>query len=197
MFNKALSLLLIFSLAFNIAFVGMWVYNRTTRRPPRAALPPGQAPGRSPAAVSPRPWAPLNLQAPQQRKMTQDWAEVCRKIETLNAEGQQSREQLLDLLAAEKLDAEAIRACQQRIDETQEQVRRLVVDHMLRTRDALSPQQRARWVRMMKAAGQRRGRGQWSGDSRREPPARPPGPTGGMRQQRRGMRRGSDQPQEP
>jgi len=197
MFNKALSLLLIFSLAFNIAFVGIWVYHRTTRRPQRAALLPGQAPGRSPAAVSPPAWAQLNLHAPQQRKMAQDWAEVCRKIEALNAEGRQLREQLLDLLAAEKLDAEAIRACQQRIDQIQEEVRRLVVDHMLKTRDALSPQQRARWVRMMKAAGRRRRREQWSADSRREPPAHPPGYMGGTRQQRRGMRRAADQPQEP
>lgn len=197
MFNKALSLLLIFSLAFNIAFVGIWVYNRTSRRPPRAGLRAGRAPGPAQAAVPPPPWAQLDLQAPQQNKMSRDWAEVYQKIEALNADGRQLREQLLDLLAAEKLDPEAIRACQQRIDQVQEQVRRLVVEQMLRTRDALTPEQRARWVRMMKAAGQRRGRGQWSGDPRREPLPGPPGPAGGMRQMRRGMRRPTDQSQEP
>lgn len=196
MLNKALSLLLIFSLAFNIAFVGIWVYNRTAPRPrgaPRTVRPEGL-----PSSAAPqRPWAQLKLQAPQERKVMQDWAEVYRKIETLNAEGRQLREHLLDLLAAEQLDAEAIGACQQRTDQIQAQVRGLVVEQMLRTRDALTPEQRARWVRMMKAAGRRRGRGPWAGDAPREVPPAPAGPRAGMGPPWRSMRRPADQPQEP
>lgn len=190
MFNKILSLLLIFSLAFNIAFAGMWVYHRRTARPPRPGLMPGpRFGGQPPQGLRRPPWAQLNLRAPQERKISEGWGEVRQKVEALNADVRKQRELLLDLLAADELDREAIVAREQQIEAVQEEVRQLVVEQMLKTRDALSPPQRMQWIRMMKTAGRRRGRGGRQGGSLQGPPSGPfGGPQPGARERRRGLR---------
>ena len=155
MLNKTLSLLLVFSLAFNIAFVGMWVYNRSTRVPPQAAAAGPSADAGPTPLPAPPSWQQLSLRGPQERQISQAWREVQQKVEAINAETHQQREKLVELLAADKLDQEAIAACQKRIEANQQAARQLVLEQMVKTRDALTPEQRANWMRMMKAAGQR------------------------------------------
>lgn len=194
MLNKALSLLLIFSLAFNIAFVGIWVYNRSTHVPSPAPAPDPRADAARPPMPGPPSWQQLSLRGPQERQITQGWREAHQKFEAVNAEMRKEREKLFDLLAADELDQEAIAACQQRIEAGQQAARQLVLEQMVKTREALTPEQRTNWMRMMKAAGQRHTR------RRRQAGPRPGGPGGPRREAPVGPReprRGALQQQNP
>ena len=86
--QTALTLVLIFSLAFNIAFVGIWVYNRTAPRNPQAERPP--AAGRRAEGAARRspngPWAALNLSPEQERRMRESWRTTAVRMRALNAE---------------------------------------------------------------------------------------------------------------
>jgi len=143
MMNKLVSLLLVFSLAFNIAFVGIWAYERAARRHP-AAAPPG-------------PWAELGLTPPQRQRLQEGWRKLLRDMAGPREQSEESRERLLALLAAEPPDREAITAEHKRMEEFERQVRSLVVAQMLETRDVLTPAQRQQWLRLMRARGERAG----------------------------------------
>ncbi len=194
MLNKTLSLLLIFSLAFNIAFAGIWVHNRSTGAPSPAPAPgPPTDAARAPMPGAPS-WRQVGLRGPQERQITQGWREAHQKIEAVNAQTHEQREKLFDLLAADELDQEAIATCQQRIEAGQQAARKLALEQMVKTRETLTPEQRARWMRMMKAAGQRHSR------RRRQAGPRPGGPERPRREapgSSREPRRGASQQQNP
>ncbi len=140
MYNKVLSLLLIFSLAFNLAFVGIWVYSlkaepETSRR--------GVGPERA-------PWTELGLGADQRKRMGEEWQRLRDEVGELKKELDRQQERLLDLMAAERPDRNAIQDCQQRIGEIQHEMRRLVTDHMMQTGQMLTPEQKQRWYGMLK-----------------------------------------------
>jgi len=151
MHSKILSLLLVFSLAFNIAFVGIWVYNLTEECEPAEA-----------------PLNELRLGPDQQRRVREQWQQLRKQVADMKEELDRERDRLLDLMAAERPDTEAIRDCQSRIGELQHEMRRIVTEHMMQTGQMLTPEQRARWYGMMKGLGQRHGR-------RTERLRRPPG----------------------
>jgi Spy/CpxP family protein refolding chaperone len=181
--GKALTLLLVFSLAFNIAFMGIWAHNavgRAARRDPSARRPEGPEGRRRPGAP---PWQQIGLRPEQVKQLEEEWRKLHPQIEALKAKGDQAREELLDLLAAPQPDREAIMAAQSRLEAAQQEVRVLVVEEMLQMRQVLDPQQRAEWLRMMRERGEQFGWG-----------PRPPG-AGGMGP---GMRpKGPGGPQQP
>jgi len=183
--QSVLTLLLVFSLAFNIAFVGIWVYNRTARSGRPAGPPPGpQARGASAAERPEPPWDALKLGAEQKRSMRDSWQATGRRIQQLNAELARERDRLFDLLAAEEADEAAIAQAQKRMAELQGQVRQLAVGQMVETRTRLTPEQRRELFRRMRARGQQHGwpqrRGRPGPPPRAfgapAPPGRQPGP---------------------
>ena len=78
MINKALALGVIFSLAFNIAFVGIWGYTRVRPRPQR---PPGEQVKPRPAPVPAEGiWQQLGLTPVQASQVAEEWRQVGREI---------------------------------------------------------------------------------------------------------------------
>jgi Spy/CpxP family protein refolding chaperone len=164
MYNKILSLILIFSLAFNIAFVGIWAYNRFGEEQPTPAL-------------APRPtWEQIGLDREQQRRMEQSWRRLQRELAPLQARLARERDRLLELMAEPDPDEEAIRATQRRMGAVQEEMRRHVMTHMRETRERLTPEQRRRMFHMMRSWAHRRG--QAPGGRRRQGMGRPSGAAG-------------------
>ncbi len=157
MINKALALILVFSLAFNIAFVGIYVYNRVERARPR---PVAQRPGQSAGTAEASGWRQFGLRGEQEKRVLEDWRETGRKITAIDAEARELRTQLISLLQADTLDEQAIRTTRDKLEEDQQQVRDLVFDRMMKLRQELTPEQRRRWVEMMLRTAQARGRPQ-------------------------------------
>jgi len=177
MINKALALILIFSLAFNIAFVGIYVHNRVWRPRPRpAAQRPVQASGTAEGGG----WRQFGLTGEQERRVMEDWRQTGRKITAIDAEARELRAHLISLLQADNLDEEAVRATRDKIEEDQQKVRELVFERMLKLRQELTPEQRRRWVALMLRTAEGRGGAKAPGPGPRNtrPPVQSPGPRG-------------------
>ena len=192
--NKALALLLIFSLAFNIAFVGIWVHNRATR----PAAPPAGAIGHRPADGQGlhRPgggrWAQLGLTPAQEERLKASRRALDQKTKELAQKAREHRERLLALFEADPPDMQAAEAEQEALARVQREMRRAVMDQMKQMHDVLTPEQRRDWLRMMRSHGEgSRGRGPQAGPragGRRprggRPGAEPPRPGGRVSRRR-------------
>jgi Spy/CpxP family protein refolding chaperone len=171
MINKALALIVIFSLAFNIAFVGIWAYTRVRPVPPRPA-PVRPTPPPAPAEGL---WQQLGLTPEQQRSVVEEWRQVGHQIEAKQAEVRLVRTQLINLLQADVLDEQAVKATRDKMDEDQQAVRELVFNRMLQLRQVLNPEQRRRWLELMlESAGGAKGPGPAAGQQ----PGQNPGARG-------------------
>jgi Spy/CpxP family protein refolding chaperone len=146
--RKGLSVLFAFSLALNCAFIGAWVYHFFFVRPAIRArmLERAGAEGR----VIGDGLADLNLTEEQQRKLAAQQAALRLEIQDVRSRTDAARERLLDLLAAPEPDPEAVKAAQQEIAAGQEEVRRLVFDHLTRAREVLTPEQWGKLQRMLR-----------------------------------------------
>jgi Spy/CpxP family protein refolding chaperone len=196
MLNKTLALLLIFSLAFNIAFVGIWAYVRWLpgAPPPEAPGPePGPPPEAGPAAGVPgpgMPWTSLGLRPDQEEKLRSIWTDYQQEMRTLGEQAGEHRSKLFALLEAENLDTEAIRAEQDAIDQAQQEMSRLTLEQLRSVHGVLTPEQRHKWLQTMRAHGERL-RGRFGGPGRGRDGApmgpglrgmrSPEGPRGGLR----------------
>jgi len=166
MLRKAMPFLLIFSLAFNVAFGAVWVYRHGARR--RWTPAPPRRP----------PWAALGLTAEQEARIRDSWREAGPKIDALRAEAAKHREDLLGLMLAPKPDEQAILAAHGRVEAAEGQIRQLVIKQMVLTRNLLTDEQRREWLRLMKARGERFGWGRRRGGFR---PVEEHGPANGPR----------------
>ena len=177
MINKALALILIFSLAFNIAFVGIYVHNRMWRPGPR---PPAQRRVQVPAPAEGGGWRQFGLTGEQEQRVMEDWRQTGRQITTIDAEARELRARLINLLQADTLDEQAIRITRDKIEEDQQKVRDLVFERMLKLRQELTPEQRRRWVALMLRTAEARGGGKAPGPGPRDarPAVQTPGPRG-------------------
>jgi uncharacterized membrane protein len=176
--QTVLTLVLIFSLAFNIAFVGIWVYSRTVPRGPEAgpsARAPGTPAGPSRGGAQP-PWEALQLSAERERRIRENWRATAERIRALNAELEAERDRLFELFGAEEADEPAIAETQARIESLQAQVRQLAIRQMMDTRRGLSPAQRRELFQQMRARGAPRSRPRGRAPHGR---GQPPGPRRG------------------
>jgi Spy/CpxP family protein refolding chaperone len=179
MINKVLALVLVFSLAFNVAFVGIYVHNRVQRAKPQAEAkrPPGPGPSEAMA------WDRFGLAPEQRKRIMDDWRQTGRKIAAVDSEMRDLRAQLINLLQADTLDEKAVRSIRDKIEVDQRQVREIVFNRMMRLRQELMPEQRRLWVQMMlrTAEGQGGVRGPMPRPARSSeppPPARGPAARG-------------------
>ncbi len=165
MSKRMFILVLAFSLAFNVAFAGAWLYNVAAAQSARP---------RPPAGHGPPPWARIGLRPEVERKLHEEWGRLGSRMEALQAEAAASRGRFLELMAAEEPDEEALLAEHERLEAVQGQVRQLVVREMIQTRRVLTPEERQKWLHMMRARGRSRGwRPAGSGGPMAPPPARP------------------------
>jgi Spy/CpxP family protein refolding chaperone len=142
MLKNALLLVLIVSLAFNMAFVGTWVYKRRVEHRQAFGGPPHPQ------------WAALGLSPDQQQALRESWRAAGAWIEELRAEAAHHRNALLDLMAADKPDMQAVAGEEGRLEAIEEEVRWLVIGQMVQTRELLTSEQRAEWLRMTRARGE-------------------------------------------
>ena len=165
MYRKGLELLLIFSLALNLAFVGVWGYHWFCVRPELATRA---------APVWQTQQGTLNLSGEQRERVREQWGELRRRVGGLNEELAGRRRQLLGLLAAPEPDMEAVRAFQRDIALEEGKVRDATIEHLLELRKVLSPEQREKLLRMIQR-GVHRQPGQVRPQYRRPESRRPVG----------------------
>jgi len=155
MFRKGLTLLLIFSLALNLAFVGVWGYHVFYVRP---RLPGGRLWLAPPIQAG---WPPpaLGLRDEQRERMLAEQRRFRREMQVIQAEARRNSEELLDLVLAPQPDLEAIRARQREIEAKRSELQARVVKHLLSLKGTLTPEQQKRliWMLRMRARGQSRG----------------------------------------
>ncbi len=146
--NKILALALVFSLAFNIAFVGIWAYSRTL---PFQAEP-------EPTTLTPALLNELRLTQPQRANLQRQRERLREELTEAREELAHRREELFNLLENQPQNGEAIHRARQRVDEAQERLQRMVVDHMRELRTVLTPEQHRRLMQMVREYSERRGR---------------------------------------
>ncbi len=100
MYRKGLELLLVFSLALNLAFVGVWGYHWFYVRP---ELEKRSAP------VWQTQQGTLNLTNGQRQHMRERWGQLRKTVGGPKEELEAKRTRLIELLAAPEPDMEAIR----------------------------------------------------------------------------------------
>lgn len=169
--RKGLSVLLAFSLALNCAFIGAWVYHYFVVRPALRTQTQQQTASGRPAM--PLALEALNLSEEQRRRLAAEHVALRSEIETVRLRSDASRERLLEMFAARDSDPQALQAVQEEIAADQAQIRQLVFEYLVRARDVLNDEQRAKLGRMLLAGHGRRRRGPMQGMLPRHPEGRP------------------------
>ncbi len=152
MWKKIAPLLIVLSIALNIAFVGIW-----TVRAVRAAhwgdggLRHGKV------------WSPLhrqlNVTDEQWRAIEPQLTDFQKAARGVSEDVNRHRAELLDLIAAAEPDREALHAKQDDILAGQRRMQELVIDHLLSQKDVLTPVQQRELFDMMRRRTGRIGHG--------------------------------------
>ena len=136
MWKKIAPLLIVLSAALNVAFLGIWAVQVAAPLLAADLMYDGQV------------WCPLhrrlNVTAEQWRQIEPGLAEFRRKSQALCADMNRLRGELIDLIAIDEPDRQAIAAKQNQIRAGQQQMQQLVVEHLLAEKEMLTtPQQKA------------------------------------------------------
>ncbi len=154
MWKKVVPLLIMLSVALNIAFVGIWAVHAV-----RAAhwsvgkLRPGDV------------WCPLhrqlNVTEAQWREIEPRLADFQNAVQEIRENVNRYRTEMLELIVAMEPDREALRAKQGEILAGQRRMQELVIEHLLSQKDVLTPVQQRELFDMMRrrshCTGQRHG----------------------------------------
>jgi len=138
MWKKIAPLLMVLSVALNVAVVGVWAAHAI-----RGHWITSDQCGRrdGPEGV----WCPLhrrlNVTDEQWRRLEPRMVQFRRDSQALCQEVTRKRGELIDLVASPQGDRQAVAAKQEEILAGQRQVQRLVIEHLLAEKDILSPQQ--------------------------------------------------------
>ena len=146
MMKKAKPCLVVASVTLNVAFVAMWIAHAA----PSQARP--EETGRR--AAQHTIWCPLH----RELDVTEEqWVEIEPRLREFQAavgelhqQANPMRSEVIDLIAAEEPDAEAIRAKQDEILATKRSIQGLVVDHLLAEKEVLTPEQQQRLFEMLR-----------------------------------------------
>ena len=163
MWRKIGLLVVIVSIALNLAFVGVWASR--VLGPERWQCPgPGKHEGDN-AAI----WCPLHrklgVSEKQRKQVEPQLVEFRKSSEALCQEISRKRLELIDLMAAPQPDREAIRAKQQEILAGQGRMQDMVVEQLLSERKILSPQQQQELFELLRRQGGCGGHGPMMGVS--------------------------------
>ncbi len=152
MWKKVMPLLIMLSVALNIAFVGIWAVHAV-----RAAhwsvgkFRPGEV------------WCPLhrrlNVTDEQWREIEPHLADFQNAVQKIRENVNRYRAEMLELIVAKEPDREALRAKQEEILDGQRRMQDLVIDHLLSQKDVLTPVQQSDLFDMMRRRSHCTGQG--------------------------------------
>ena len=144
MWKKIRPLLILLSVALNVAFVTFWAVH---------ALP-SYFGGRHRATGDGAVWCPLHRRlgatGAQWREIEPRLIEFQKSARTICAEVNRARGEMIDLIAAPEADREAIRAKQEEIFAGQRRMHGLVISHLLSEKKALTQEQQRQLFEMLR-----------------------------------------------
>ncbi len=133
MWKKIAPLLVVLSVALNIAFISVWAVHAARTHWP------------TDAAGDSEMWCPLhrrlNVTDEQWQRIEPRITEFRARSQTICAELNRLRTELIDLIASDDPDRQAIAAKQEEILAGQRKMQQLVIEHLLAEKEALTPQQ--------------------------------------------------------
>ncbi len=133
MWRKIAPLLIVLSVALNVAFLGVWAA--------QAARAHWTADARYDGEV----WCPLHRRLgvtdEQWRRMEPRLIEFRTRSQAICTDMNRLRTELLDLIASDNPDRQAIAATQEEIRAGQQQMQQLVVEHLLAEKEVLTAEQ--------------------------------------------------------
>jgi Spy/CpxP family protein refolding chaperone len=138
MWKKIAPLLIVLSIAVNLAFIGVWAAHAVRGRwfghgPCR--------PGAGHSEVNCPLHRRLGASQEQWKRIEPRLAEFRKASERICQDVTRKRVEMIDLIAAPKADREAIRAKQEEILAGQRQVQQLVIEHLLAEKEVLTVEQ--------------------------------------------------------
>lgn len=159
MWKRVKPLLIVLSVALNIAFIAIWAVHALPRHLGRA-----HGPEREEGV-----WCPLHRRLgateAQWREIEPSLAEFQESSRAVREEVNRARGELIDLVAAPEPDHEAIRAKQEEIFSGQKRMQELVIQHLLAEKKVLEPEQQRQLFRMIRSRSGCAGPGPMMGDS--------------------------------
>ncbi|MFP4193298.1 MAG: Spy/CpxP family protein refolding chaperone [Candidatus Hydrogenedentota bacterium] len=142
MSKKFLPLVTLFSVALNVAFVSIWAAHVLEASRPADITEERQG-----------VWCPLhrelNVTSAQWRQLEPQIHAFHERTDTVREDLAQLRSELIDLLADDDPDKNAIAAKQERIRRAQKQMQEIVTEHLLTQKDILTSEQEERLFHMM------------------------------------------------
>ena len=160
MWKKLRPLLILLSVALNVAFVVIWAAH---------AVPTHLRAWRGPAHEE-GVWCPLHRRLgateAQWRKIEPRLAEFQNSARTVCDELNRARGEMIDLIAAPEPDREAIRAKQEEILAGQRRMQQLVIENLLTEKQLLRPEQQEQLFQMMRSRSGCAGHGPMTGGMR-------------------------------
>ena len=167
--RKVVLLLIALSVALNVAFVTVWALH---------ALPPLMRRGES--AGTGGIWCPLHRRLAateaQWREIEPRLVEFQKAARDVCEEVNQSRSELIGLIAGDEPDMEAILAKQEEILAGQRRMQQLVIDYLLADKRTLTPEQQRQLFDMLRQRAECAGHGPIAGPMRGIPSCSSPGP---------------------
>ncbi len=145
--RNGLAIVLIFSLAFNVGFVGIWLYHVLYVQPLLAEKQRETVPGRGFVVGQAEEFG---LAPQQRRRILAARGRLRERLEGPVQNARAAREEFLTLLQAPQSDPQELRAAERRMAEEQERIRGLVIAHLLELRQGLNAQQRRQLGRMLR-----------------------------------------------
>ncbi len=163
--RKVVLLLIALSVALNVAFVTVWALH---------TLPPLMRRGES--AGTEGIWCPLHRRLAateaQWREIEPRLVEFQKAARDVCEEVNQSRSELISLIADDEPDVEAIQAKQEEILAGQRRMQQLVIDYLLADKRTLTPEQQRQLFDMLRQRAGCAGHGPIAGPMRGEPGCR-------------------------
>jgi len=145
MWKKVRPLLILLSVALNVAFVVIWAAH---------AVPTHLRAWRGPAHEE-GVWCPLHRRLgateAQWREIEPRLAEFQNSARTVCDELNRARGEMIDLIAAPEPDREAIRAKQEEILAGQRRMQQLAIEHLLTEKQLLRPEQQEQLFQMIRS----------------------------------------------
>ena len=133
MWKKIAPLLVVLSVALNIAFISVWAVHAARTHWP------------TDAAGDSEMWCPLHRRLDvtdeQWRRIEPRIAEFRTRTQTICAEMNRLRTELIDLIASDNPGRQAIAAKQEEIRAGQQRMQQLVVEHLLAEKEVLTAEQ--------------------------------------------------------
>jgi len=191
--EKKLSIVLICSVGFNVAFVGVWLYHLLYIGPALAQVQRQQAALNAQGTQVLRKLDELQLAPAQREKIMAQQAGLGPQVAEAIQKARDARTELIVLMQDPNADPEALGAAEQKFAAEQQKIRQMVFEHLIRVRGTLNDDQRRQFGRMF-GPGRLQGRGPMvqprrpgQGQNPNDPPpGRPDGPKGWEEEPSRG-----------